>query len=246
MFKGLVQGCTMCDVKYFHGEEEKRLHNESSRHKAHQLLRRHEVNIKEAAAGQFENITDVLRKFRHLPRLRHHLCIECGTTVITSGELPSIDNIANQLRIHLLSKEHKHVRYLNFSQVPSPNTSAELLGQLPRHSIALSESLFLCYACSPFEDFTSFLSLCDHAANLHAPNPDTSPPLNIQYRTKRLAPEGGFFSSPIPQYMHDNQDGVSRTCTLCNVIVWSDEDPHLSGKRHKKAIRNHYWYSENS
>jgi len=221
----LLGGCEACEIKHFFNQDEKESHLRSARHKAHQLVRKRQVSYTGGSpTGPDEDLGNVLSRFRHLTLLSRHFCLDCGTTVVSS-DLSSLETVSLDLKAHLLSKEHKHIQFL----VSDSNAFQESIGQLPLKSIALSDSRFVCFACIPFKEFSSFLSVCEHSALSHVE------PLISR---KRKAHEDGF-SSPLPGFMKENEDGMSRTCTLCDVVVWSDDDPHLLGKRHRKAM--HYY-----
>lgn len=228
----LLAGCEWCGIKYFFEKEEKDFHLLSSRHRSQKMNKARQVSYHPHSAP-VKDISKVLSEFRHRPLIGQHFCLGCGLTVTTNQPF-SLEAVSGELYAHLMSKEHKHIRLLSQLNLDCQE-SAELAGQLPIYSIALSESNYVCFACSPFLTFSSFVSLCEHSSILHH--------TVSQKSRKRSAPESTFFSGPLPLFMTENDDGMSRTCTLCNVIVWSDEDPHLLGKRHKKSIRNHFWSS---
>lgn len=220
-----LDGCDPCGVSHFLSSADRDFHMEKDA--AHRLrllcrMRKTTVSTQQEISVNHESIVLVLRKFKHLPLFGHHVCEDCGLVVEVAAMI-DIESLVKALNAHLVSKYHKHVKFhtkLDFWK-------SEDQGCLPSETVALDHEKYVCYRCIECPEFLSFLSLCLHVNTVH-------PPL-IPLKRKI---DG--FSESMPEYLKPNNDEWnSRTCTLCDVVVWSDSDPHLTGKRHLKALRNH-------
>ena len=216
----LLPGCAQCEIRFFRFPDESDRHFASSAHRALRLFRLREATYNAVLLESPSAVCDILSQFRHLPRLGQHECMKCGVVVLVRSR-SSIETVAAELAAHLESREHES---LSFKFI------TKRLAQLPPHTLPLDFHRYICYACEKVCEFDSFLSLCEHTDSSH-----NSPSINSASFKKSVTHEYGF-TSPLPDYMHVNEDGWSRQCRLCNVTVWSEDDPHLTGKRHRRAL----------
>ena len=213
-------------IKSFVSIPDRNFHfNCSASHRARTivLLRSADVPQKLVKEIPDQSMVSILSEYRHLPLLGLHVCTTCGLTVAIESRT-SLEAVASELNGHLKSKEHKYTK-----RVSTP--MLEDIGELPSRSLAIDHDKFACYRCESFPEFSSFLSLCLHVNTIHKPNVVPTLP------TITSKPEKPW---PHDDYILVNEDGLSRTCSLCNVVVWSEDDPHLLGKRHAKAL----WYHQ--
>ena len=216
----------MCGVRYFSSKRAEKHHSvHSGQHRILSLIHRREIQHSACS----EASTSVLHAFEHLPYLGKHKCRECELTVVVS-DMRSVDSVVAELSAHLKSRYHLSFRL-------RANRWEDIVlevGRLPAKSFPLSHHTFACYACEPeISIHESFPLLCMHSAQTH--------PLVAQIektvKRKNRDPSNEPTVSTPRGVLTDNGDAWgSRTCTLCNVVVWSEDDPHLLGKRHKKAL----------
>ena len=219
-----IYDCRDCGINHFPSKQELDIHCTGSRHRFRQLMMTREVEY--PSTGQSEVIaSDVFSKFKHLPLIGHHYCLDCTVTVLTP-DATSIDSIASALATHLQSKEHKHLRF----QSPAP--PMDLCGaRMPVGTLPLDHFRIVCLSCVPVAEFTSFMGICQHVRMTHPEVTEYVPPERVV--SKRKLPDP---SDPSASILSDNGDGMSHTCLLCDVVVWGLDDPHLVGKRHVKAV----------
>jgi len=222
-----LEGCDVCGVSHFLQESARDFHMKSdAAHRVRLLcfMRKSVVPSDNVTPVEPDSIVNVLRNFRHLPLLGHHGCLECGL-IVEVTPLNDFHALVNSLNTHLISRDHKHVKF----HTKSDPWHVEELGCLPKDTVTLDHDKYICYRCQSYPEFASFTSLCLHVSTAHAP---------LLPQKRKVAKSEGF-SEPMPDYFKANNDEWgSYTCTLCNVTVWNDSDPHLTGKRHLKALRN--------
>jgi hypothetical protein len=226
-----LDGCDLCVIDSFTCETDRWFHfNNCSAHRTRSLIHLSALGVPRVLIAEVtrESITSILSEFEHLPLLGMHYCTKCGLNITVSSR-ESIESVASELNGHLRSKEHRHRKTSTLTK----KIILEDIGSLPSKTIIVDHDKYTCYRCESFPDFSSFPSLCLHVHTIH--------------KSKRLEPIMVTSTEPEPEpwpeleYITVNEDGISRTCTLCNVVVWSVDDPHLNGKRHAKAL----WYYNN-
>ena len=212
-FMPLINGCTLCGVRNFWSLSAAKNHYwYSSRHSVMSLIHNRE-HLCLASDLPVENFGSILAQFEHLSILGKHKCRICQFTVVTETDAITVESTVSALATHLVSSVH-----VNFQVRSDPWTPPlKVLFKLPPRTLSLTKHTFACYACEPlYTIHESFLDLCHHIGHNHVSSTCV----------KRAHDD----------WLTDNGDGMSRTCTLCDVVVWSDDDPHLTGKRHKKAL----------
>ena len=215
----LLPGCQPCGIRFFRFPEESDRHFASVSHRTVVLFRLRESSYTPVAGGV--NVVTILEQFRHQPRLGQHKCLKCGVFVTVRSRI-SLEGVAKELAAHLQSREHESLRF----KAPVERTC-----HLPPKTVPLDFHRYICYGCDHMREFDSFLIACEHADEVHALRGLADKPTRGPSNAYKYG-----FTSPLPDYMEVTEDGWSRLCKLCNVVVWSEDDPHLTGKRHRKAI----------